>query len=108
MRSTNEKSTNVMDEHTIQTLKSTHKVQSLDREPSTIVSRREEDTVLRKWSLSRYCCERCILETKTKVGITAAKAPDPRTHPNIDEAPTWVAPGTGKTCLFIINRESES
>jgi hypothetical protein len=30
----------------------------------------------------------CVLETKTKVGSIAAKAPAPCTHPNIDEAPT--------------------
>ncbi len=38
------------------TPKPTHKAQSLVREPSTVVSRREEDVALRKWQLSRYCC----------------------------------------------------
>ncbi len=70
------------------TLKSTHKTQALVREPPTIVSRREEDAVLRKWTLPRYCWARFILETKTKVGSTTVKTPVPRTHPNIDEAPT--------------------
>jgi hypothetical protein len=40
-----------------------------------------------KWSLSRYCCANCILETKTKVGSTAAKAPALRTNPKIGESP---------------------
>jgi DNA-directed RNA polymerase subunit N (RpoN/RPB10) len=56
------------------------------REKSTTC--REEDSVLRKWSLSRYCCARCILETKTKVGSTVSKDPGPRINPNINETPT--------------------
>ncbi len=42
----------------------------------------------RKAELTRYRYVRCILETKTKVGRTEAKDPDPRTNPNINEAPT--------------------
>jgi hypothetical protein len=60
----------------------------------TIVSRLEEDVTLRKWSFPRYCCASCILETKTKVGSTAAKAPALRTNPKIDEAPTAPKPTT--------------
>jgi hypothetical protein len=48
----------------------------------------EEDSALRKWSLPRYCCVNCILETKTIVGSTTVKAPAPCTNPNIDEAST--------------------
>ena len=51
-------------------------------------SSREEDDVLKEVALPRYRCANCILETKTKVGSTAAKAPAPRTNPNINEAPT--------------------
>jgi len=70
------------------TPKPTHKAEALTRVSPTIASSREEDAALRKWPLSRYRCASCILETKTKVGNTGAKAPDPRTNPNIDEAPT--------------------
>ncbi len=62
------------------TPKTTRKAEALVRASPTITSRREEDSVLRKWSLSRYCSARCILETKTKVGSTAVKAPDPCTY----------------------------
>ncbi len=44
--------------------------------------------VMEEWPKSRYRCASCILETKTKVGSTGAKAPAPHTNPNIDEAPT--------------------
>jgi hypothetical protein len=70
------------------TPKSTHEVESLDRVTTTMALCHEEVDVLRKWPLPRYCRANCILETKTKVRSTAAKAPDPRTHPNIDEATT--------------------
>jgi hypothetical protein len=71
------------------TPKPTRKAEPLARAPPTIASRREEDAALRKWPLlPRYCCASCILETKTKVGSTAAKAPALRTNPKIDEAPT--------------------
>ncbi len=70
------------------TPKPTLTAEVLTMAPPTIASCREEDAVLRKWSLSRCCCASCILETKTNVGSTAAKAPGPRTNPNIDEAPT--------------------
>jgi hypothetical protein len=66
----------------------TRKAEALSREPPTIALCREEDAALRKWPLPRYCCASCILETKTKVGSTTEKVPTPRTHPNIDEAPT--------------------
>jgi hypothetical protein len=52
------------------TPKPTRKGEPLTREPPTIPSCREEDVVSRKWSLSRYCSVRSILETKTKVGST--------------------------------------
>jgi hypothetical protein len=49
-------------------------------------------------SRRRHCAEEMTIatvllrelhvDTKTKVGSTAAKAPAPRTHPNIDETPT--------------------
>jgi hypothetical protein len=70
------------------TPKSTRKVEVLVRDPTTIVSCREEDTTVRKWPLPRYCSASCILETKTKVGSTTAKAPAPRINPNINETPT--------------------
>jgi hypothetical protein len=71
-----------------QTPKPTRKAEALVRAPPTIALCREEDAALRKWPLPQYCCASCILETKTKVGSTSAKAPAPRTHPNIDETPT--------------------
>ena len=40
------------------TPKPTHTVEVLTRVPPTIASCREEDTVLRKWPLTRYCCAR--------------------------------------------------
>ncbi len=55
-------------------------------EPLTRAS--EEDDEMRNWTLSRYCFASCILETKTKVGSTTAKAPALRINPNIDETPT--------------------
>jgi hypothetical protein len=60
-------------------LTTTRETETLVRTPTIIVSCREEDTVLRKWSWSRYCSTNCILVTKTQVGITTTKAPDPRT-----------------------------
>jgi hypothetical protein len=70
------------------TPKPTRKTESLTRTPTTIVSSREEDASLKEVALTRYRCVSCILETKTKVGSTAAKAPDPRTNPNINESIT--------------------
>ena len=61
------------------TPKPTRKVETLTRVSPTSPSCHEEDTVLRKWSWSRYCSTNCILVTKTQVGITTTKAPDPRT-----------------------------
>jgi hypothetical protein len=69
------------------TPKPTRKTEVFARAPPTIVSCHEVDVALRTYPLS-YCCARCILETKTKVGITEAKVPDPRTNPKIDETPT--------------------
>jgi hypothetical protein len=60
------------------TPKPTFKAEALVREPPTIVSRREEDAALRKWSLSRYCCASCILETKTK-----SEAPQRKPRPYV-------------------------
>ncbi len=70
------------------TPKPTRKTEDLVKATTTIVLCHEEDTTLRKWPLTRYCWTSCILETKTKVGSTAAKAPVPRTQTNIDETPT--------------------
>jgi hypothetical protein len=70
------------------TPKPTRKTEALVRVPSTITLFHEEDSAVRNWPLSRYCCANCILETKTKVGSTTVKVPDPRTHPNIDEVST--------------------
>ena len=70
------------------TPKPTRKAEALARAPPTIASRREEDAALKEVALPRYRFANCILETKTKVGSTAAKAPAPRTNPNINEAPT--------------------
>ena len=71
------------------TPKSTRKTEVLARAPPTMASRHEEDVVLRKWPLPRYCCPSCILDTKTKVGSTAVKVPVPRTNGNIDERPPY-------------------
>ncbi len=60
----------------------------------TIVWRHEEDDALKEVALSRYRCANCILETKTKVGSTSTKVPDPRTNPNNDETPTTPKPPT--------------
>jgi hypothetical protein len=74
------------------TPKPTLKVKALVRTPTTIVSRREEDDALRKWSLSRYCCVRCILKLKQKSEVPQRK---PRTYvPKIGEAPTGPEPHT--------------
>jgi hypothetical protein len=70
------------------TPKSKLKDEAHARVPPTIASCREEDAALRKWPLPRYCYASCILETKRKVGSTAAKAPALRTKPKIGEAPT--------------------
>ena len=70
------------------TPKPTRKAETLTRAPPTIASSREEDAALKEVALPRYRCANCILEAKTKVGSTAAKAPAPRTNPNINEAPT--------------------
>ena len=64
------------------------KTEVLVRVPPTIVSRHEEDAVLKEVELSRYRCANCILETKTKVGSTTSKVPVPRTNPNINESST--------------------
>jgi hypothetical protein len=70
------------------TPKPTRKAETLTRAPPTIVSSREEDTVLKEVVLSRYRSANCILETKTKVGSTVAKSPVPRTNPDINETST--------------------
>jgi hypothetical protein len=70
------------------TPKPTREAEVLVRVSATIVSRHEEDDVLRKWSLSRYCVVRSILETKTKVGSTEVKVPVLGTNLKMDETPT--------------------
>ncbi len=70
------------------TPKPTRKTENLVKVPSVIVSRREEDTVLKEVVLSRYRCVNGILATRTKDGSTKAKVPVPRTNPNTQEAPT--------------------
>ncbi len=86
------------------TPKPTHSAEVLVRTPSTIASCREEDVVLRKWTLTRYCWARYILETKTKVGNTVARAPVPRINPNIDETTTAPKSPTHPSQLFIMSR----
>jgi hypothetical protein len=66
----------------------TRKAETLVRVPPTIVASREEDAALKEVALPRYRHVNCILETKTNVGSTAAKAPAPRTNPNINKTPT--------------------
>ncbi len=86
------------------TPKPTRKAEALARAPPTIVSSRKEDADLKEVSLSRYRCANCILETKTKVGSTTAKAPDPRTNPNINVVPTApksVIPCTSARALHV-------
>jgi hypothetical protein len=65
------------------TPKPIRKTKALVKEPPTIVSRREEDGALKKWTKSRLCCANDIPETKANDGSTAAKAPDPRTNPRL-------------------------
>jgi hypothetical protein len=103
------------------TPKSTHRSETLVRASSTIVSCHEEDDDLRKWPFPRYCDVRYILETKTKVGITTTKVPDPRTNPKIDETPTTPnthpshpeiphpsTPSSSLMWFIIMNQQSES
>ena len=78
------------------TPKPTLTVEVLVRAPPTIASCREEDSALRKWPLPRYCCARCILETKTKVGSTTVKVPTPRTNPRARDPEATAAPPTPK------------
>ena len=70
------------------------KAKALTMTPPSIDWGDEEDAALRKWRNPRYRCASCILETKTKAGSTAGKAPAPRTNPNINEAPTAPKPHT--------------
>ncbi len=72
----------------------TRKAEVLDKAPPTIVSRREEDVVLKKWPKSWLWWANDILETKANDGSTVEKAPDPRTNPNTKEAPTVPKPHT--------------
>jgi hypothetical protein len=76
------------------TPKPTRKAETLDKAPSTIVSRHEEDVELKKWPKPWLCCANGILETKANDGSTVVKAPDPRTNPNTKEAPTTPKPHT--------------
>jgi len=46
--------------------------------------------------LPRYRCANCILETKTKVGSTAAKAPDPRSDGRARNPEAMTVPPTPK------------
>ena len=70
------------------TPKPTRKDEALDRASPTIASCHKGDVSLKEVTLSRYRCANCILETKTKVGITGTKTPVPRTNPNINETRT--------------------
>ncbi len=83
------------------TPKPTRKAEALARAPPIIPLCHEEDDALRKWSFPRYCCVRCILETKTNVGSTTTKAPTLRTHPNIDEATTAPKSNTHPSHEFV-------
>ncbi len=76
------------------TPKPKRKVEALARTPPTIASRHKENFELRKWQLPRYCCARCILETKTKVKSTAVMVErtiqtrcPPHRHPNRHSKP---------------------
>jgi hypothetical protein len=68
--------------------KPTRKAEVLVMSTTTVASSREEDTVMKEVTLTRYRCANCILETKSKFGSTVAKDPDPRTNPNTNEATT--------------------
>jgi hypothetical protein len=70
------------------TPKPTRKTEVLVKVTPTIASRREEDSALKEVVLQRYRCANGILETRTKDGSTAAKAPAPRTNPNTKEYST--------------------
>jgi hypothetical protein len=80
------------------TPKPTRKAPVLVKVSSTIVSRREEDVAMKKWSKPWLSCANGILETKTNDGSTTAKAPVPRTNPNTKEAPTSPKPQTHGSC----------
>jgi hypothetical protein len=75
------------------TPKPTRKTEALVKTPSTIVSRREEDVALKKWSKTWLSCANGILETKANDGSTL-KAPVPRTNPSTKEATTVPKPHT--------------
>jgi hypothetical protein len=70
------------------TPKPTRKAETLDKAPPTIASRREQDAPLKEVALTRYRRANGILETRTKDGSTAAKAPAPRTNPKANESGT--------------------
>jgi hypothetical protein len=53
------------------TPKQTRKAEVLSKAPTTIVSRHEEDSVLKEVALPRYRCANGILESRTKDGSTA-------------------------------------
>jgi hypothetical protein len=76
------------------TPKPTRKTEALTRATPTIASRREEDAVMKEVTLPRYRYTNCILETKTKVGITTVKIPVSRTNPDNDEVSTTSKPPT--------------
>jgi hypothetical protein len=59
------------------TPKPTRKTETLTKVSQTIVSRREEDVALKKWSTPWLCCVNGILETKTNDGSTAPPTPKP-------------------------------
>jgi len=121
IRSTSEKSTNVMGERMIQTRCPPH------RHPSRHIPRQDAaDHSLMSWrrrSAEEVAIVTVLLreihsETKTKVGSTTAKAPALRTNPKIDETPTTpkrhthpsvIPPGNPPTInpVFIYLRTSE-
>jgi hypothetical protein len=87
---------------------SARKSKTLDKTPPIIVSRREEDAVLKEVVLSRYRWARCILETKSKVGRTVEKTPVPHTNPKNYEAPTSPKPPTHPSHLQTPRRSTPS
>ena len=75
------------------TPKPTRKVDTLVSVSLTIVSSREEDDTLKEVTFPRYRSVNCILETKTKTGITVTKVP--RTNPNMRCPPkVWLRVAT--------------
>ena len=72
----------------------TRKAKALTTAPPIIGWGDEEDAALKEVAVPQYRCASCILETTTKAGSTAAKAPAPHTNLSINKAPTAPKPHT--------------